>query len=429
VLSEEKNKRLTQVGRGTPMGELLRRYWYPIAAVAELEDNPIKPVRLMGEDLVLYRDLSGNHGLVERRCPHRGADLSYGYVEACGLRCSYHGWVFGPDGRCLEQPFEETAHPDSRFKEKVRTTVYPVEAKAGLLWAYLGPEPAPLLPTWEPFTWPNGFVQIVYADIPCNWLQCQENSIDPIHFEWAHSNWRLRLAGETGPYTPRHTKIDFDEFEFGFTYRRQREDTDEESPYWTVGRVCLWPNALFTGSHFEWRVPVDDENTLSVMWNFSRVPKEREPYVQNRIPYWHGPIRDPRTGRWITSHIMNQDFVAWVGQGTVSDRTREHLGISDRGVIMVRNRFLSDIEVVAKGGDPKGVLRDPARNACVPLPIMYKDQYRSGLTRDEIARFPDQAANPFAIRPYPFQAGQPEEVRRAYEDAMGVRLPDSGASG
>jgi 5,5'-dehydrodivanillate O-demethylase len=425
VLSEEKNRLLTSVGRGTPMGELLRRYWYPIGAVAELEDNPIKPVRLMGENLVLYRDLGGGYGLVERRCPHRGADLSYGYVEQCGLRCSYHGWLFDQKGRCVEQPFEETANPESRFKEKVRATAYPVEAKAGLLWAYLGPEPAPLLPTWEPFTWPNGFVQIVYATIPCNWLQCQENSIDPVHFEWAHSNWRIRLSGKTGPYSPRHTRIEFDEFEFGFTYRRQREDTDDNNQLWTVGRVCLWPNALFTGSHFEWRVPIDDENTLSVMWNFSRVPKDREPYVQNRIPYWHGPIQDPKTGRWITSHIMNQDFVAWVGQGTVSDRTKEHLGVSDRGIIMVRNRLLSDIEVVAKGGDPKGVLRDPARNGCVELPIMYRDAFRDGLTREEIARFPDQQANPFALRPYAFQAGQPEEVRRAYEEAMGARVPET----
>jgi 5,5'-dehydrodivanillate O-demethylase len=111
-----------------------------------------------------------------------------------------------------------------------------------------------------------------------------------------------------------------------------------------------------------------------------------------------------------------------MGQGKVTDRTQEHLGLSDRGVIMMRNRFLSDLDVVAAGGDPKGIVRDPARNRCVELPIMYREQFRNGLTRDEIAEFPDNVANPFAVRPYPFQAGQPEEVRRAYEDAMGVRL-------
>ena len=102
--------------------------------------------------------------------------------------------------------------------------------------------------------------------------------------------------------------------------------SDETSQLWTVGRVCLWPNALFTGNHFEWRVPIDDTNTLSVGWFFTRVPRDREPYVQNSIPYWYSPIIDEKTGRWITSHIMNQDFVGWVGQGAITDRKREHLG-------------------------------------------------------------------------------------------------------
>ena len=183
MLSEEQNRRLTEVGAGTPMGELLRRYWMPIAAVAELDDKPTKPVRLMGEDLVLYRDRAGNYGLLDRHCPHRRADLSYGWVEDCGLRCHYHGWRWEHTGRCLEQPFEESAHPQARFKDRVRIKAYPVEAKAGLLWTYLGPPPAPLVPTWEPFTWGNGFVQIVFSEVTCNWFQCQENSIDPVHFE------------------------------------------------------------------------------------------------------------------------------------------------------------------------------------------------------------------------------------------------------
>jgi len=108
----------------------------------------------------------------------------------------------------------------------------------------------------------------------------------------------------------------------------------EEDFLWKVGRVCLWPNALFTGDHFEWRVPVDDENTLSVTWAFSRVPREQEPYVQEKILAWHGPVRDAVTGRWGSSHVMNHDFIAWIGQGT--DSTEEHLGTSDRGILMLR---------------------------------------------------------------------------------------------
>src|SRR5712691_3812493 len=345
MLSEADNQLLTQTSAGTPMGELLRRYWMPLAAESEFDDVTIKPVRLFGEDLTLYKDQSGAYGLVDRHCPHRRADMSYGFVESCGLRCNYHGWLFDRDGRCLEQPYEDVAAPQARFRDKVHIKAYKVKAHAGLLWAYLGPQPAPLVPNWEPFTWSNGFVQIVFANVPCNWFQAQENSIDPVHFEWMHMNWSVRLKGNTGPYSPKHMKVAFGEFDHGFTYRRIREGMGEEDPLWTIGRVALWPNALFTGGHFEWRVPVDDHHTLSVTWCFNRVPLEKEPYVQERIPAWHGPVRQA-DGRWISSHIMNQDFIAWVGQGTVADRTQEHLGSSDRGVILMRRRFFEDLEAV-----------------------------------------------------------------------------------
>jgi hypothetical protein len=131
-------------------------------------------------------------------------------------------------------------------------------------------------------------------------------------------------------------RLEFDEFDYGFTYRRIREGMSESDPMWTVGRVCLWPNALFPGDHFEWRVPIDDEHTLSVTWAFTRVPQEREPYVQQSIPAWHGPVKDPETGRWISSHVMNQDFLMWCGQGAVAERSKEYLATSDRGVVLIR---------------------------------------------------------------------------------------------
>ena len=414
------NATLTQVGAGTPMGDLLRRYWFPVAAIAELDDRPVKAVRVLCEDLVLYKDLGGNYGLVDRHCAHRRADLAYGFVEECGLRCNYHGWRYDHTGRCIEQPYEDTADPGSRYKERIRIKAYKVEARAGLLWAYLGPEPAPLVPNWEPFTWPNGFVQIVFSEVPCNWFQAQENSADPVHFEWMHDNWSMRLRGEKGPYAARHLRVEFEEFEYGIVYKRIREGGDESNPLWTVGRVCLWPNALFTGNHFEWRVPVDDATTLSVGWFFSRVPKDREPYAQRRIPYWTSPVKDPRTGGWITSHVMNQDFVAWAGQGTVADRTQEHLGRSDRGVILMRQRFLADLKVVANGGDPKAVIRDPKANECVTLPIASREVFTEGVTREqwESARKSD-VLRVAARREFAWLAGQPEEVRRAQDEAMG----------
>jgi 5,5'-dehydrodivanillate O-demethylase len=427
MLDQAKNQILTQVSPGTPMGDLLRRYWMPISAVSEFETQTVKPVRLLGEDLTLYKDLSGTYGLVDRHCPHRRADMSYGFVEQCGLRCNYHGWLYNDQGRCIEQPYEDVAQPEARFKDKIRIKAYPVESKAGLLWAYLGPQPAPLVPTWEPFTWPNGFVQIVFADVPCNWFQCQENSIDPLHFEWMHMNWSTRLDGKMGPYSPKHLRLEFEEFEYGIVYRRIREGMSESDPMWTVGRACLWPNMLFTGNHFEWRVPVDDHNTFSVTWSFERVPREREPYVQASIPAWKGPVHDPETGRWISTHIMNQDFIAWAGQGIVADRTLEHLGPSDKGILMQRQRFLSDIEAIAKGKDPKATIRDPQVNTCIGLPVAERERLTVGLTRDELLR---HAVASRQLTDYIFQKGQPAEVRQAFLDAMGFReeeLPARGA--
>ena len=424
MLSEEQNRTLTEVGAGTPMGELLRRYWMPVAAVTELDDHPVKPVRVLGEDLVLYRDRSGQYGLLDRRCPHRRADLSYGWVEDCGLRCHYHGWLWDHAGRCREQPFEETAHPEARFKDRVRIGAYAAEAKAGLVWAYLGPAPAPLVPTWEPFTWRNGFVQIVFSEVPCNWFQCQENSIDPVHFEWLHSNWSRVLEPTKGAPPPRHLRVGFDEFEYGFVYRRVLEGQAEGDELWTVGRTCLWPNCLFTGGHFEWRVPIDDANTLSVGWFFDRVPREMEPFDQERIPSWTSPIVDPRTGRWITTHVMNQDFTAWVGQGAIADRTREHLGESDRGIIMMRRRLLEQAEHVARGGEPKALIRDPAANACVRLPIIGRETLVNGYSVTDREKRRERTPGLTSGREFPFLTGQPDEVRVAYRRAMGLGMGD-----
>jgi 5,5'-dehydrodivanillate O-demethylase len=419
MLRPEQNRALMEVEPGTLMGELLRRYWMPFGAVGELDKQATRPVRLLGEDLVVYKDLSGNLGLVDRHCPHRRADLSYGWVEECGLRCNYHGWKFDHSGACVHQPFEEVAHPDARFKERITVKSYPVQAHAGLLWAYMGPPPAPLVPNWDPFTWGNGFVQIVMTEIPCNWFQCQENSIDPVHFEWLHDSWGMRLRGQLdGPAPPAHLRIRFNEFDYGFQYQRVREGQSEDDELWTVGRVCLWPNCLFTGNHFEWRVPVDDTTTLSVGWFFDRVPEEMEPFRQERIPWWYGPLTETKTGRWLDSHVMNQDFVAWVGQGTQADRTQEHLGESDRGVILMRKRMLEEAEVVRQGGEPKAVIRDPAANKRVELPIIDRDFFLAGYSITDVVE--GRARGPRYARNFVFQAGQPEEITRAYRAAMGM---------
>jgi 5,5'-dehydrodivanillate O-demethylase len=403
------------------MGKVLRRYWHPIAAASGFDQQELKPIRLLGEDFVLFRGSGGGYGLLERHCPHRRADLSYGFVDGDGLRCNYHGWLFGAGGECLAQPFEDRVGNNARLRSKAKATAYPVAELAGLLWAYLGPEPRPLLPCWEPFTWENGFIQIVFAHVPCNWFQCQENSIDPVHFEWLHDNWGFTVLQSRGrQFSPVHLKLGFEEFEYGFVYRRVREGGDEESDLWKVGRVCLWPNALFIGDHFEWRVPIDDENTLSITWIYARVPAHREPYRQDRIPAWTGPVTDPETGRFITSHIMNQDFAAWVGQGRIADRTRENLGSSDRGITLIRRRFLRDIEAVNRGADPKGVVRDPERNLCIRLPIVQRERLERAPTIDQLLAERKYWAELGIPDDYIYQAGQPDEVRQAYNEAMGL---------
>lgn len=420
-MDQAQNELLTRVGPGTPMGALLRRYWTPIAGVTEFDETRIKPVRLMGEDLVLYKDLSGRFGLVERQCAHRRADLSYGFVEKCGLRCNYHGWAYDQTGQCVEMPYEDTVAAKARYKDRIKILAYPVREHADLIWAYMGPLPAPELPDWEPFSWSNGFRQIIISEVPCNWLQCQENSIDPVHFEWMHTNWSRRQTDVEAELGPRHTQIAFDEFEYGLIYRRQREDLPEDHPMWSVGRVALWPNCFFLGDHFEWRVPVDDDTTLSIAWIFTRVPTEMEPYAQGRIPTWRGPVADPQTGRLISTHVMNQDFIAWIGQGRIADRAKEKLGLSDRGVLMLRKQLLADVEAVQRGEDPKGVVRDPSINQAIRLPIAERDHLVDGMSLAEIQAHPVHSKH---LERFMFQAGQPREVWRDYCAAMGLDPED-----
>ena len=395
MLTKEENDLLHQVGAGTPMGDLLRRYWHPVAAVGELEEHPVKPcaswVRIWCCTAIRAERTASSNAtapIAGPIFPMAGwRDRGFGVTITAGNSMKPASALRSRSRRC--------PRPEARFKDKVRAKAYQVQAKAGLLWAYLGDAPAPELWDWDRY-YDRGYKQVVFSDVPCNWLQCQENSIDPVHFEWLHSNWGLRLVGEDGE-PPTHLKIGFEEFEFGFRYLRVLADSDEQSELWTVGRVCLWPNALYTG-HFEWRVPVDDEHTLSVGWFIDPVP-DSAPFEQETIPYWRSPITDAETGRWLTTHLMNQDFVAWVGQGAVSDRWNEHLGESDRGVISVRKRFMDDLKIVADGGDPKGLIRDESRNHQVPLPRVGRG---GGFAPGPQSAYP---------HPFPYLSGQPGYIK------------------
>src|SRR4051812_15720565 len=215
MLSREENELMTRVGPGTPGGELLRRYWQPVAVAGELTaEKPTKAVKLLGEELVLYRDKSGNYGLVGKHCPHRRAGLLYGRIEDDGIRCAYHGWKFNGAGKCLETPAEPR---ESTLKDRIKQTAYPVEKLGGMLFAYLGPLPAPLLPRWDVLAWERGLRTINIQEVlQCNWLQCMENSVDPSHLFWLHGA-SAHLATAVGEYGEQH---DFTVFDHGIMKRR-----------------------------------------------------------------------------------------------------------------------------------------------------------------------------------------------------------------
>ena len=194
MLSKEQNEALTRVGPGTPMGELLRRYWYPIAFTKDLDEWPIKKVRLLGEDFALWKAPQGGYGIIQEKCPHRHASLVYGVVEDQGLRCGYHGWCFDQQGACVEQP----AEPDkSTFKDNVRAEAGKAEALGGMVWVYIGPDPAPELPRFDVFVDP-GFKDAGHSVLPCNWLQIMENSVDPYHVEYLHGRYFEFLGQQRG---------------------------------------------------------------------------------------------------------------------------------------------------------------------------------------------------------------------------------------
>jgi 5,5'-dehydrodivanillate O-demethylase len=255
---------------------------------------------------------------------------------------------------------------------------------AGLLFAYLGPLPAPVLPRWETYDYRNGFAQIVTAPFDCNWLQAAENSVDGTHFEWLHNNWAVILSGKTGPYGLKTVSLENEPLPYGFRNKNIRENGQVgASGRANQTRICLMPGTFVPiGTHFEYRVPVDDTHTLSLLWAWEPVPLEEQPYVQSRIPHWEAMVTDPVTGRWINTHVVNQDTIAWIGQGVITDRENENLGRSDVGIIKFRNRLIEDMAKVERGEDPSGVFRNPDANRLVPWPDGCREALEPGIPKE-----------------------------------------------
>ncbi|HEY1268959.1 MAG TPA: Rieske 2Fe-2S domain-containing protein [Candidatus Binatia bacterium] len=379
MLSREENEYLTRVGRGAPAGELLRRYWHPIAVAGELtSEQPIKAVRILGENLVVFRDTAGKYGLIAERCPHRSASLAYGRVDAEGIRCAYHGWKFDHSGRCLQQPAEAD---DSTFKDRVRQPAYPVEKLAGLLWSYLGPQPAPLLPRWDVLVREDGKRwTVVESMIDCNWLQPMENSVDPSHLYWLHGD-SAHLMGHVPDYGETH---EFIRFEYGIWKQRTTPGKKPGDPPQRDEHPLLFPCILrhvakYKGGfrhNLQIRVPVDDTHTR--VFRVSFVPSETDRSPEDvDPPFQYSQLKGP-DGRFDLSTVPAQDAMAWETQGGLADRSLENLGVGDKGVIFLRKLLKEQIDIVRNGGEPMGVIRDSQKNRIIELDVINE---RIGLFR------------------------------------------------
>jgi 5,5'-dehydrodivanillate O-demethylase oxygenase subunit len=373
MLTQDENELLTRVGPGSPAGQLLRRYWHVVAAAGELSDaKPKKRVRVLGEDLVLYRDRRGAYGLVGEHCSHRGASLYYGFVEVDGIRCAYHGWKYDACGKCLEQPFE---NPEAGFKEKIRHLAYPVVKLAGLLFAYMGPpEKKPILPKWDILVRQDGMKKIDICEVlRCNWLQAMENSVDPTHTYYLHSH-NLKLKGAKD-YVPFHyqslSKVEFD-LVIQPTWagiQKQRvfagEDTPVEAPH-----PLLFPNILFVpvrlGYALHFRTPIDDSNTQVYQFRFSPTQDGKAAEQPEEPPIEYVGTKNAE-GEFHMDNFTSQDHMAWETQGAVADRAKEHLGESDRGIIMFRKLLRDQIQAVQNSQDPVGTNRDPEKDLVIQL--------------------------------------------------------------
>ena len=395
MISREQNQLMTRIGTGTPAGSLLRRYWQPVALVDELQGpRPVKPVKIFGENLVLFRERD-RYGLIERHCPHRGADLAYGRLEDGGLRCSFHGWLFDVSGNCLETPAEPEA---SRLHEHIRQRAYPVVEKSGILFAYLGEGEAPAFPHFDCFVAPAEYTFAFKGYWDCNWLQALEVGIDPAHASWLHkyfededpaTNYGRQFRGTPSDSALPISKVlrEFDRPEirvertaYGMRLHTLRRISDAQ----THVRVTniLFPQAFVIPMNAEmtitqFHVPVDDTGCYwySIFTSFG-AKVDKETMRNQRLKTYPAPDYKPIFGRangWGFSageqasatftgmgfDINIHDQFACESQGPIQDRSRENLGTTDKGIVLYRRILLDAIRKSEAGETPLMVL-DPA---------------------------------------------------------------------
>ena len=375
MLSNEINERLTQVGPGTPAGEMLHRYWQPIAAEAELTaETPKRKVRALCEDLVLFRDGQGNLGLIEEQCCHRSASLLYGFIEDDGLRCAYHGWKFDCTGECIEMPFEDDDAPKNL---NAHQKSYPVQTMGGVIFTYMGPGDPPFLPRWNNLLREDGERTVfILPELDCNWLQVMENSVDPTHTYYLHAHTLvLKGKGASGSYYYRPIeKVNFDIVKedgwCGVTKQRiyGGEDAEQE-----VGHPLVFPNMLLSPQRehlvMHMRLPVDDTHTQIIRYQFT--PNEDgSPVPQpDVVPFENVPPLRDEEGVYHMNSFASHDAMAWESQGPITDRSRENLGVADKGIALYRQLLREQIDAVEAGNDPYGTRRDEAHNDIIKMDV------------------------------------------------------------
>ncbi len=390
MLAAEENDLLCMTGPGTPGGEMIRRYWQPVALAEEMPAGaPPKPIRILSEELTLFRDGMRRLGLLGIHCSHRAADLSYGRIENGGLRCLYHGWLYDVEGNCIEQPGEPEG---SNFKDKVKQLSYPVKEAGGLIFAYMGPGEPPLLPAYEFMTAPDESLFASKVFSACNYLQGNEGNLDPAHLSFLHKFFKdgERSRVVTGGISTSNTyfgtvvspTIEVEPADFGLRIFTVRDAEDGKTYVRITNFVypCLATNPQgIDGYNVNWHVPIDDHTSWKIRVGFKRggpIDKlqARADFMREVDDEWvpHRNIgnhyqqdRDEMEatsfigmGRFFPVH----DLFATENQGPIQDRTREHLGYTDKAIAAHRRLLLGAVRAVQEGVDPPHVIRDASQN-------------------------------------------------------------------
>ena len=386
MMTREQNEALTRVGLGTPGRELLRKYWQPIVLAEELSGvRPLKAVRVLGIDLIVFRDVHGRLGLLDRDCPHRGADLSYGRLEDGGVRCLFHGWLFDREGRCLETPGEPA---ESRICSRVRQRAYAVEERSGIVFGFLGDGEPPAFCALDCFVAPDSHVFAFKGHLQCNWLQAAEVGVDPAHASFLHrffedestgasygKQFRATSADSDMPMTQilrlyPQPRIEVDPTDLGLRITALR-DLGEGRMHVRVTNL-LFPQAFVipmseTMTITQWHVPIDDVSCywFAIFTSFD-APVDKVTMREQRLQLYTLPDYKPRLGRsnnygfnreeqsrrtftGMGEDINVHDQWAVESPGEIQDRTREHLGLTDKAIVAYRKMLLNAFRQTAAG--------------------------------------------------------------------------------